>query len=79
MIVGTQIRAARAMLNWSIREAVEHSGVSKPTIQRMEQYHGMPPSRSDTLDRLIKTFEAAGIEFVGDASDAPGVRLRTKN
>ena len=76
MIVGSQIRAARALLNWSLVTAAERSGVSKQTIHRMEQREGVPPSRSHTLDRLVDAFQTAGIEFIGDPSDAPGVRLR---
>jgi hypothetical protein len=44
---------------------------------RLEQSHGVPPSRSSTLLEIQKTFEAAGIEFIGTPEDGPGIRLRT--
>ena len=45
------------------------------TIQRLEQYDGVPPSRSQTLDALQKVLEVAGVEFIGTPDQAPGVRL----
>lgn len=73
--MGVQIRAARAMLRWSAREAAEHSGLSLPTIQRLEQVDGLPPSRSQSLVDLKRAFEAAGIVFTGTDAE-PGVAIR---
>lgn len=75
MITGAQIRSARAALNWSASKLATVSGVSQPTIQRFEQSDGVPPSRSSTLIEIQKTLEAAGIEFIGTADDAPGIRI----
>jgi hypothetical protein len=49
--------------------------VSRKTIERLEQSDGIPPSRSQTLVDLKKTFEAAGIEFTGTPEEGPGLRL----
>lgn len=76
MITGLQIRAARFALRLSAQELAKLSGVSLPTIQRFEQVDGVPPSRSSTLLNLMRTLEAAGIEFVGTADDSPGIRIR---
>ena len=76
MITGGQIRAARAALGWSASKLAEVSGVSQPTIQRFEQSNGIPPSRSSTLHEIKKTFEEAGIEFIGTPEDGPGIRIR---
>ena len=75
MITGYQIRGARVMLRWSAEKTAERAGVTKKTIERLEQHEGIPPSRSQTLIALQKAFEAAGVEFVGTAEEGPGVRL----
>jgi transcriptional regulator with XRE-family HTH domain len=76
MIVGMQIRAARAALRWSIEELVEKSGVTRRTIQRIESYDWVPPSHTLTIYNIQSTLEAAGIEFVGTPEDGPGIRVR---
>ncbi len=74
MIVGLQIRAARAMLRWTAAELGRKAGVSLPTIQRIERIDGVATSRGDTLDRIEKALLAGGIEFIGGSTEAPGVR-----
>ncbi len=74
MIVGIQIRAARAMLRWSAAELSRKSGVSQPTILRIEQIDGVSTSRGDTLSRIEDALMAGGIEFIGGSTEAPGVR-----
>ena len=75
MITAEQIRGARAMLRWSARKLAEMSGVSVPTIQRMESAVGVPKSISTNLDSIRRTLEDAGIAFIDD-DEGPGVRLR---
>ncbi len=75
MITAAQIRAARALLRWTGQDTATKSGVSLPTIKRLEQLDGVPPSRSQTLLDLQRAFEAAGVEFIGSPDDGPGVRL----
>ena len=75
MITGEQIRAARALLKWSASEAARELGISRRTIERLEQVNGVPPSHSQTLSDLQRVFEAAGIEFIGSPEKGPGVRL----
>ena len=50
--------------------------MSLRTLMRLEQSHGVPPSRSSTLLEIQRTFEAAGIEFIGTSDDGPGIRAR---
>lgn len=77
MICGAQIRAGRALLGWSAEVLATRVSVTRQTILRLEQHDGVPPSRSQTLDDIQKTFEAAGVEFIGSPDDRPGVRLNT--
>jgi transcriptional regulator with XRE-family HTH domain len=67
-----QIRAARAFLRWSAKDLAERSGVSVPTIQRLETTDGPLRVKVETLDRLQRALEGAGVEFL----DRNGVRLR---
>ena len=76
MISGSQIRAARGFLRWSIRDLAEKSGVSWPTIQRLEQEDGVPNTKAQTLLDVKRALEFAGIEFTGELDDCPGVAFR---
>lgn len=78
MVSGLQIRAARALLGITSPELSERSGVSRPTIQRLESVDGIPPSRGSTLERVKQALEAEGIEFIGDPITSPGVRLHAR-
>lgn len=69
-----QVKAARALLEWSQRDLAEHSGVSLPTIQRIEA-SGAPGS-AQTMDKLKDALEAAGIDFIPENGGGAGVRLR---
>ena len=75
MIGGAQIRAARGLISWSAEVLAERVGVTRQTIQRLEQHDGVPPSRSQTLEEIQRAFEAAGVEFTGTPDEKPGVRL----
>jgi len=76
MISGSQIRAARGFLRWSIKDLAEKSGISWPTIQRLEQEDGIPNTKAQTLLDVKKALEIAGIDFTGDPDDCPGVVFR---
>ncbi len=76
MITAAQIRAARAMLRWPVRILAAESGVSVPTIQRMELVSGIPSTLSRNLDAIRRTLEGAGIVFIDDDGNGVGVRLK---
>jgi len=75
MITSCQIRAARALINWSARELADKSGLGVATIRRMELADGVPSSNAQNLELIQKTLEGLGVEFVGSPEDRPGVRL----
>ncbi len=79
MIGGAQIRAARALLDWSAGELAERSGVARMTVQRFERCEGLPPGWKSTMLAVKQTLEKAGIEFIGTPEKRPGVRLSVKN
>lgn len=76
MITSSQIKAARAMTGLTVRLLAEKSNIAFSTLVRLESANDqIPASNVETLKRLIKTFEALGIEFIGTPDDRPGVRL----
>ena len=80
MITAAQMRAARAFLRWSAHDLSKQSGLSAPTIQRMESANGVPASRSKNLKVVRDTFSAAGIIFVGgDDDEIVGVMFKEKS
>jgi transcriptional regulator with XRE-family HTH domain len=78
MLLVNQIRAARALLGWTAKDLAEASGVSLPTIKRLETQIGLVNCTPRTLQDLKRAFEAAGIEFIGTPEDRPGVRIGHK-
>lgn len=71
-----QVKAARALLSWSQEDLAEASGVSVPTIARLEASDGPLGGRSSTVAAIRSALEDAGIEFMGADTGATGVRLR---
>jgi len=80
MIMAAQLRAARALLGIDQRKLAELSGLSVPTIQRMEASEEMIRGNVDSLMKLIDALDTAGIELIGDgaASQAGGRGIRLK-
>jgi transcriptional regulator with XRE-family HTH domain len=59
-----QIRAARALLNWSQADLATRADLSQTGIARIESGVNMP--NSSTLDKIAAAFDGAGIEFIAD-------------
>ena len=80
MITAAQMRAARALLGIDQKKLAELSGVSVPTIQRMEASQGNVRGIVDSLTKVVDALSAAGIELIGEGAVSPsggrGVRLR---
>jgi transcriptional regulator with XRE-family HTH domain len=72
MITGPQMRAARALLGLDQRELAQRSGLSLPTIQRMEASDGVVRGNVDSLMKLVDALSAAGIELIGDGATSSG-------
>jgi transcriptional regulator with XRE-family HTH domain len=81
MITAGQMRAARALLGIDQRRLAELSGLSLPTIQRMEASEGVIRGNVDSLMKLVGALDEAGIALIGDgatsAGGGRGVRLKT--
>jgi len=80
MITAAQLRAARLLLGIDQRRLAEISGLSVPTIQRMEASEAMIRGNVDSLVKLIEALDAAGIEMIDEGaishSQGRGVRLK---
>jgi transcriptional regulator with XRE-family HTH domain len=74
MITIRQMKAARALLGWSQGDLAQASGVSHPTVKRLEADQGELGGRMETGQKLRKALEAAGVEFTN--GDEPGVKLK---
>ncbi|MHC8493000.1 helix-turn-helix domain-containing protein [Thalassospira sp. SM2505] len=80
MISAGQMRAARALLGIDQKMLAEMSGVSVPTIQRMEASNGNVRGVVDTLSKVIEALDRAGVELIGEQAPSlatgRGVRLK---
>jgi transcriptional regulator with XRE-family HTH domain len=80
MITAAQLRAARALLGLDQRKLAELSGLSAPTIQRMEASEATIRGNVDSLMKLVAALDVAGIELIAEGTISQpggrGVRLR---
>jgi len=74
-LTGAQLRAARGMLNWSVKQLAARTGISAAVIRRLEEQNGLLRLPEETLTRLRDTLSSGGIEFIFGAGK-PGVRPR---
>lgn len=70
-ITTAQIRGARGILNWSQSDLADRTGISATSIGSIE--NGQSTPRASTLATIQKSFEDAGIEFIG----MDGVKIRS--
>lgn len=72
MRTSDQLRAARALIRWDQKDLAEKSGVSVPTIKRLEAQEGTLSANPPTLAAIRTALEAQGITFLGDGQAAVG-------
>ncbi|MBB3972506.1 transcriptional regulator with XRE-family HTH domain [Hansschlegelia beijingensis] len=72
-MIATQCKMARAALGLGVRDLAKAAGVSPDTVARLERGEYLKPT---TVAALRTTLEAAGVIFVAENGDGPGVRLR---
>jgi predicted transcriptional regulator len=73
-----QMKAARALLAWSQADLAGASGVSEPTVARLESEDGELGGRPETGQKLVTALEKAGIEFIGADGEGLGVKMRKR-
>jgi transcriptional regulator with XRE-family HTH domain len=80
MITAKQLRAARALLGIDQRQLADLSGLSLPTIQRMEASESVIRGTVDSLTKVISALDKAGVELISEGmvsrDGGRGVRLK---
>src|SRR5690625_1449925 len=80
MITAAQMRAARALLGIDQKDLARLSGLSLPTIQRMEASQGNVRGVVGSLMKVVGALDEAGIELLGEgvSSSGAGYGVRLK-
>jgi transcriptional regulator with XRE-family HTH domain len=82
MMTAAQLRAARALVGMDQRDLAAASGLSLPTIQRMEASDGVIRGNVDSLMKLISALDAAGVELINEGAVSEkggrGIRLKAR-
>lgn len=80
MITSEQVRAARALLRWEQKQLADASGISLPSIKRLETQPGPLNAQPRTLEAIKAALEAQGMQFLddGQAAAGPGVALKQR-
>jgi hypothetical protein len=56
----------------------DKSGVSEPTVARLESADGELGGRELTTEKIRQAIETAGVAFIESDGGGPGVRLKKK-
>lgn len=70
-----QLRAARGLIRWGQKELAQASGISEPTIRRLEAMDGQLEGHASTIRSLQSALEAAGVQFIPENGGGAGVRM----
>ena len=74
MITGAQIRQARKLLGWSVKELGRRAKLAASTVHRAECVDGEPPITEAHAAVLRHVLERRGVEFTN--GDEPNVKLK---
>jgi hypothetical protein len=75
-ISGRQIAAGRALLGLDQVTLAAQARISIATLRRMEASGETVSGHVNNVDAVRRALEAAGVIFVEENGDGPGVRLR---
>ncbi len=64
---------ARAALGWSVRDLASRAGLAANTVSR---YENGTDAYGETLTKIQRALEDAGIIFIDENDEGPGVRLK---
>ena len=78
MIGAEQMRAARGLIGWSQSRLAEPSGLAVSTIKRMEGAGSTLKSSVENVLKVQQALEDAGVIFIDEDDEGPGVRLRNR-
>ena len=69
-----QVRAARGLIGWSQEDLAREAKIGRATLADFES--GKREPYSSTLEAIRSALELAGVIFVEENGEGPGVRLR---
>lgn len=75
-VTGAQLRAARGLLNMSVMDLSERTGLAINTIRKAERTNGQADVTAANTRLLVSTLEAAGVVFIAPDTLGAGVRLK---
>jgi transcriptional regulator with XRE-family HTH domain len=78
-ITGAQLRAARSLIRWRAEDLALRSGVGVATIRRAELSDGEVGMTLPNATAVQRALETAGVIFVAENGEGPGVRLRKES
>ena len=76
MLTGEQIRGARGLARMEQAELAERAGLSAQTVKRLEKTAGPVAANTTTEAAIRRAFDQAGVIFIDENGEGPGVRLR---
>ena len=77
-LAGSQIRAARALVRWTVDDLAREAALGRNTILRAEVADGQTSLTAANDLAIRRALEAAGVEFIDEDGGGPGVRLRKR-
>ena len=75
MVEAAQVRAARALIDWSQTKLADAAGVPVSLVERLET-EADDHAPDEAIDKLRAALEAAGVVFIPKNGGGAGVRLR---
>jgi PAS domain-containing protein len=75
-LTGAQVRGARGILNWSVRELANAASTSVSVLRRIEAFDGPASTDEETIQSLRQVMERGGVEFFVTGVGKPAVRPR---
>lgn len=78
MLTAEQLRAARAIVRMEQAELAVAAGLSVETIKRLERLRGPISANTSTEAALRRAFGEAGVIFIEENGEGPGVRLKKR-
>lgn len=77
MMTGNQLRAARSLIGWSQAQVANAANLSIPTVKRAEG-QGAVSASAEAITAIRAALEAAGVVFLPENGNGPGVALRKR-
>jgi transcriptional regulator with XRE-family HTH domain len=71
MVTRDQVKMARAVLGWGIRDLAREAGLTANTVTRFENGGN---ATLDTLERMKRALEGAGITFIPENGGPATIR-----